>query len=331
MHNTPALSVTTLRDDREEDPNCGYPIVVIPRSPFAPHLVEGRREGRYYGRTGTTTSRLTGAQIELLLTRRTAISLDMRKSIESASEWRRQPPPLANDVGQLTVVARPAVPLDGAVQRAAGEQYALFYLSRLFRGIIDARPHGQYDGYALRYATEEGKWQIGADIFATIGAYATDPAHVNVEVEIARSGLVAVRSRGAVEHAPPPNRPHEDASPWCVEWVVGPTTVWTLAAAGELLTRAGMLGQVHIGVQVDGLRDARSWSLAANRSIVGGIPQSTSMLESTYVRHAATTSVELRDDPVAAATNVLGHLFEALTQGDRYPSGFDPLAFNAGN
>lgn len=329
VHNPPAMTVTALREDDDEDLNRGYAVVVVPRSPLAPHLVEGRREGRFYGRTGTTTSRLTGAQIEMLLARRLAISLDMHATLESASHWRHEPPALSRDVGQLTVVVDPSVPSGGVVQRAAGEQHPPFFLSRLFHEVIDARLHPQNDGHALRWASEEGRWQIGADIYATVGEFGSDRPHVTVEVEVGRNGRVIVRSRGAVEFAPPPNRPTQDPITLCVEWVVGPMTVWTLAAAGQLFTRAGMLGQVHVGVRVDGLREARSWSLAANRSIVGGIPQSASMLESTYVRHEATTSVGLRDDPVGPATRLLGHLLEALTQGADYPTAFDPLNFDA--
>lgn len=67
IHNPPAIHVSPLEDSPGSRTGCLA--VVVPRSPLAPHMVEGRRGGRYYGRVGTTTHQLTGAQVEQLLIR----------------------------------------------------------------------------------------------------------------------------------------------------------------------------------------------------------------------------------------------------------------------
>lgn len=326
VHNPPDLSIRTYECEPGSD--AGIAVVVVPRSPLAPHLVDTKREGRFYGRTASTTSRLTGAQIEMLLQRRRATTTDHDAALEAARDWRRRPPRSGGDLGGVTVMVTLSVPAADAVARAAAKAAssgAAAYLGQLFEPYRDGdRP---LSSQFLADAGQRGRWQIGADLFLASSEYTEGYPPANVEAEVGRDGRITVRSRGAVTTGPWPGRPLRDEKrAWCDEWLIASTVAVTLHAAGRLLEDASQLQQVTCSVHVERLEGASSTILATARShrVIDPWDLAT-MVEGTYQRHLDVSSRRLVDAPTEVAAQLLGHLFEALAQGE-YPGGHDPLA-----
>lgn len=320
LHNPPAVHIRELEDP--ETSGSGYLVVVVPKSPLAPHMVEGRREGRYYGRTGTTTSRLTGAQVDLLMQRRLSVQEDADAALTAARQWWGHFTPSDSDVGQLTILVYPTVPAGRLTERAAGENAVASYLSRIFRDAINGKKGTAL--HVLEYSTRQEVWQIGADRFFTAVDWDQADPDGALEVEIGRDGRVAVRSRGVVQLVPDLSG---IATPVlvCDEWHAGSLITATLTAAGRLFADSREPGQVRCSLELVGLEGAISSIMRQHRAL-GGLPRRgpPPVREDAYRRHREVTTFSLGDEPEAVARDLFKDLFEALAQG-RYPQGEDPV------
>lgn len=324
VHNPPSVHVSLL----EEFPGSttGCLVVVVPRSPLAPHMVEGRRGGRYYGRVGTTTHRLTGSQVDQLLTRRSSLLRDATTALVEAARWRGVAPSDQEDArGIVVVLVEPQVPSGALANRAAGGNPVTGYLPEVFAEVA-AGAGGQYVR-DLAETTRVGYWQIGIERYVTQQASESIPSEYRIEVEVGRDGRIITRAGGAVTTmslAAVQTEPR----PWCNEWRIAVIVEATLAAAGRIFRDAGEFGQVRCSVRVDGLLGAGSLVLenarrtGASRLSLFDQPR---MFEDEYHRHIETLVPEIVDNRRQVARLLLHDLFEALAQGT-YPDGLDPLA-----
>lgn len=324
IHNPPAIHVSPLEDSPGSRTGCL--VVVVPRSPLAPHMVEGRRGGRYYGRVGTTTHQLTGAQVEQLLTRRSSSLRNATEALDQAAPWRWEQPEVDDDdVGGLVVLVEPVVPSGALVARAAGDAPVVSYLPRAI-GEASASV-GNEEAREVAEAAREGYWQIGVDRYITVPVQRGLPSQYRIEVEAGRDGQLVLRSRGAVvrmSFAPS----QDQREPWCNEWRILGRVEAALVCAGRLFRESGEVGQVRCSVRVDGLLGARSMILE-NARLTGRprivLSEQPRMFEDVYQRHVESLAPELLDHRRNVARLLLTDLFEALAQG-AYPDGTDPLA-----
>lgn len=324
VHNPPAVHVSLLVESPGSTTGCL--VVVVPRSPLAPHMVEGRRGGRYYGRVGTTTHRLTGSQVDQLLTRRSSLLWDATSALVEAARWRgREPNEQEAAHGAVVVLVEPQVPSGALASRAAGDSPVVGYLPEVFADV--AALIGGQDARNLAESTRAGYWQIGIDRYVTQQAFEGVPNEYRIEVEVGRDGRVITRAGGAVtsmSFAAVQTEPR----PWCNEWRIAEIVQATLAAAGRLFRDAGEFGQVRCSVRVDGLLGAGSLILenarrtGTQRLLLFDQPR---MFEDEYLRHTETLVLEIVDNRKQVARLLLQDLFEALAQGN-YPSDLDPLA-----
>lgn len=319
VHNPPGLHGEPIELD--DSSGRGFLVLVVPRSPLAPHMVEGRREGRYYGRQGTTTSRLTGAQVEMLQERRRATRTDANERLGDASRWLVEPPTPEDHRGDFVALVEPTVPAGRLIDVASGEARATWYLAEVFTSALGTLRFQSTEGDAFRNAVREGQWQVGADLYVTRSNYG-DWSQANAEVQVGRDGAFQCRRQGAVNFEDRGLGTGPDT--WACEYVIGPTLGWMLAAAGRVYGDAGFAGQVRCSVLVSGLFGARSEALYSHRRRAGGLPPTERMVETEYVAHAEMLSLRLATDPITIAGELLADLFEALTQTG-YPEAAHPL------
>jgi hypothetical protein len=315
----PKLRIEILEEAAGSD--SGVAVVIVPRSPLAPHMVETRPEGRYYGRVGTTTARLTGAQVDLLMARRAAIRTDADGALSAAAHFRRGDGRWPEAPGRLVVAVAPLVPAGDVVERAAGDGTATAYLPSLFTGVTGT---WEEDEQTLEVVTRVGQWKVGADSFLT-DPHPHNDADSQLEVEVSRAGVLVLRAPGAVVRWG--SGEHNEPELWCHESRLVTYVRAALTAAGQLLADGGAAAtQVRCSVLVDGLHGSGSLKLYEGQRR-GQVPYDVDravMFEEVYRRHVEVAASALPDETERITRGLLGHLFEALAQGG-YPDGFDPL------
>jgi hypothetical protein len=313
VHNPPAIHPIMLTS--EADSSKGRLVVLVPQSPLAPHMAEGRREGRYYGRIGTTTVRLSGEQVAQLMARQAAARMGVASRLDAATRFHSQPEDGADESGkgQWTLLIAPTVSSGDLVRRAAGDQPPMEYLqSRLrddtLRGaqasLLNARwldMRAGTDSYRGRQEGEVG-WNSPS----------------NIEVEFGRDGTSIFRGRGL---ATVTNQEgvRDRTGAWFNESSAFGSILHAINLAGQLYRDADWVGYVDLGLKLDDLRGAASETLRQARSTVGSIFINLHELEDdTYTRFERCTSEALAATPGAIARRLFADLVEALTQGG-YP------------
>lgn len=325
IHNPPRIFPIPVMDPDGSD---GFLVLVVPQSPLAPHMVDIGGEQRFFGRRGTQTTRLTGAQVEELFARRRHTEDEASAQLDAATTWVIKPTGVYSDSSEtavaatqvdystrsLTVLVAPTLPAGRVVDSARGDRSAAYYLEELWRN------HRQEVGSEWLEVVEEAirSWRVGVDSYLARFRNAND-ALGNTELQVGRAGSVALRHAAAVSDV---GRGRLELH----ERMVANLTRWVLNCAGTLYRHAGYLGALTVGVQVDGLRDAVGGLMLdaqqRGRLVLTGLPAFT---DNQYVRTTEILSLELPENSLQVVSDLLSDLFEAAADGKNYPPGFHPL------
>jgi hypothetical protein len=308
----PAIEVHEVRVD--DDPGLGYLVVAVPPSPRAPHMVTVGAEHRYYGRGATGNVRLTEGEVARLYERRRRWEVDRDTLLKEAIS--RAPIEPREDFGYLHLVARPVVTDEGMFDRARGETHPGQFLNSLIStalrpeifkpkvmselypdlpAISEFRPTPR--GWITRHGLEEEWMKIEGPRRALVFEIGLDGSGYLF------CGSVAEEHRGRLLI-------HEDQ--------VAGLTVRFLSVLGGSYDAAGYLGPVDVGVAVTGMRGGVSAALQDHRFLRHSLEPYDG---DRYLRTDRSMASLLRDDPQAAARNLILPLTRVITM-----ESYDPLS-----
>jgi len=270
-------------------------------------------ENRYYGRGATGNVRLTEGEIARLYERRRRWEVDREALLKEAVD--RTPIERREDFGYLHLVAGPVVTDEDVLDRAAGDTHlAQFLNSRIsaalepevfkpkrmselypdLSAVSDFRRNPR--GWITRRGFEEAWMKIegpkGALVF---------------EVGLDGSGYLFCGS-AAEEH---------DGRLLVYEDQVAGLTVRFLSVLGGLYNAAGYLGPVDVGVAITGMRGGVSAALQDHLIFRHRLEPYE---DDRYLRTGRFMASLLRDDPQAAARNLVMPLVRVITM-----EGYDPF------
>jgi hypothetical protein len=321
----------------DDDPDRGYLVMRVPASPRAPHMVEVKGDRRYYGRHDTVTEPLHGDEVETLMQRRRDAERDraawlaaaMRRDVSGVGD------PHVGNVdqagGALTVVAAAVLPPPVGLRRAPTHPRPEELLPRHLTDAVQRwhfRTH--YDNRELGLAGLEPRpWlPVGGSYVAAHPHQSRQEPENRLELEVDAQLGVRLRAAGIVMRTDETPRygPGTDGTTrvWLYEYLVVRHLVRTLAFTASLLTEAGYVGAVDVGVGLT--RVARTLSpLVHSRQRMGQHPPAwAGHVDEEYRRTDQVSSTRLADHPDEVARDLLQDLFDALAQGD-YPSGQHPI------
>lgn len=288
------------------DPKNGYAVVVVPESPSAPHMVDGR----YRGRGDTTNVMLSDAEVVRLHARRS----QRRAAIEDLvrSEIDRDPaPPEHRTQAHMFVVAEPVSSRRQMLLEAIGDENPTKWI---MEKVIHGRPS----------VTLVDQWSPDLSIVSTVSRAADGwSAHSSYlqpgrqpspeadeddyfEVELHENGAIRLYcSRASVSHA------HRDGpGRVAFETLIGGLTYRAVLIAEVISDACGHYGSWDLGLAVTNLKGAISWK--ATQSLSGyGVPFSSD----EYLEVAGATADEIGASPVDVTQRLFGRLNRALNHG----------------
>lgn len=324
----------------DDDPDRGYLVMVVPASPRAPHMVEVKGDRRYYGRHGTVTEALDGDEVETLMQRRRDAQRDrgiwldtaMRRDVSGVGD------PHVNVVsrpgGALTVVAASVLPPPVGLQRAPTHPRPEELLPRHLEAAIGEWPFRTHDDnreLGLAGLVPRRWLPIGGPYVAAHPDQGSREPEDRLELEVdAQLGVrlrvagIAMRTDETPRYGPGTDGTNAPTRVWLYEHMVVRYLVRALAFTASLLTEAGYIGAVDVGVGLTHV--ARTLSpLVHTRQLMGQRPPAwAGYVDEQYRRTDQVSSTRLADHPDEVARDLLQDLFDALAQGD-YPSGQHPI------
>lgn len=287
----------------DDDPTVGYLLVIVPQSARAPHQVTVGGNLRFYGRGATGNRILTEPEIARLYERRQSWEQDRNELLETAVRTSR----FKSHTGGVVAFARPVLPDSAIWDRAVASAGSRDELRRLLQRAA------QWPQTAVEYDPSFGRrmveWhQRGSDelrLSTLQERQSADEAAVYaLEASLRIDGSASFFSAGAV---------FEDHSTSIVrnvamEFVIAGNFASFLALMGKLFDLAHYHGHLDIGVAVNGLDGALSFTTPEH------LVRRTSYNASEFRRTERVTALELRE-PRPFASRIFRPLFE-LTTGD---------------
>jgi hypothetical protein len=286
----------------EADPTIGYLLVVVPQSARAPHQVISNKDMRYYGRGPTGNRILSEGEVAALYARRKTWEADRSELLKAELDTAPEPDPR---LGYVVAYARPVVPDDSMVERAAAsaEQVKELLLSgaqswghvRVERGNRDYDPD-------LRKA--KNIWRNGTAGWR-LSTMREDDGDNKWTVHTARLDLDFDGTGhffcGRIADTTP------QGQLVFFDTILAGNLASFFAAMGALYEAAGYVGHVDIGVAVTGIEGAAPWLLHqwGDNRFSGPVPERTTRV----------SAAEIRDDPKGVTLSLIGRLLVA-TRGD---------------
>ena len=301
------VEVTTLRP-AVDAPN-GILVVRIPASPSAPHMVEGR----YFGRAGSTTHRLSDAQVRAIIHARHE---DARPTVEvlDADVARDPIPPELRTHAHLHVVARPRHAPDDLVlasvsDLANGNWSTWFHkelLTRRFEPRLgswapDLRSGASSVGLrangAALYDYYMGQDRSAADLLAEPEKLAAREDDL-LDLEIDEDGTIHLFCARASDM-------HPSSGEVLIPPVVVGLVLRTVQVASSITELTGWIGTWDVAVEVSGLRGLKShtWSWTEH------LPAYSA---DDYRNATAIDTAELVKDPRGCVDRLLGRMLRGL-------------------
>ena len=304
----PEVQIRALQD--REDSSAGYLVVAVPTSPRAPHMVTVSKDHRYYGRTAAGNARLTEGEVARLYERRVRWEVDREAMLdEQIAAAPLEPHP---DFAYLHLVARPVVPDEDLLDKAAGEDNVPQFLNRLFSAAMHAHP------FQHRYSpdlSENNNFERRAGGWGTYQGFDEDgrmsrnqSTVLTFQIGLDGSGRLFC-ARAADTH---------NGHLLIFEDIVAGLTLKALAILGRLYGEASYFGPVDAGVAVTGLKGGVSSHL---RTRLAFDSRSRPYDRDKYRRTERFLAPTLADDPRSAARRLVLPLVRATTQ-----ESYDPLA-----
>jgi len=304
----PEVHIRSLPDDG--DPATGYLVVSVPASPRAPHMVTVGRDHRYYGRGAVGNARLTEGEVARLYERRGRWEVDREALLEE--EVAASPLEAHEDFAYLYLVAKPVVPDENLLDRAAGEDDVPQFLNRLFSD--EMRAHA-FPGRYSPDLPENNSFERRADGWETYQGFDEDgnmyrdqSTVLTFQVDLDGGGHLFC-ARAAETY---------DGRLLIFEDIVAGLTVKALAALGGLYGAASYLGPVDVGLAVTGLAGGASGHLRTRSAFD---LRSRAYDKDEYRRTGRFSASTLMDEPQSAARRLVLPLVRATTQ-----ESYDPFA-----
>lgn len=310
----PPLSVRVRVIPSSQSDDLGYLLVEIPASPEAPHQVEGR----YFGRSDSTSRILSDAEVRAVMDLRTR----SRGAIDQLLNWEieRDPMPVAErSHGHLYVVAQPRYANEDQLLvalEASGRRASTILDERVRHGPPFARLNSGWSpdlnagtGPVIRRARG---WAMHSHHVAqdrTVTATNAFYEYSLLDFEIDEDGTLHL----VCGHATAPN-PHNSDESVIILSVIAGLTARVLLTAAELAALMGYSGPWDCGVAVDGLRGGVESSLMRDPI---GVPRSALYSESYYRQTASTQTWTLEEGVAPVVHQLLGRLARGLNVADR--------------
>lgn len=297
------------------DPGHGFLLVIVPKSPRAPHQVTVGGDRRFYGRGAKGNQPLSEQEIALLYARRQQQEVDLSVRLEEVVAHC----PFAvsgPDDGQLHAFAQP-VPVQGgiwsAAERNAGDRGVLQ------RRIEDAaRQVRVIDPSATPYRNGSGWRRAGADVWrlSSQGSRDLDPADTANVTDMSFNDdgrcvlfagtAVARRARSADDEA---------GQKFISEMRIAANTAAFLAAVAELLGQARYWGAIDVGLLLSNLQGGVGVAQYGSGRFV---LESVAYAAQNYPRTTRLASLHELECPQRVAYDLLHPLFAATANRDDF-------------
>ena len=298
----PPLAVT-VHEIAADDAGQGFLVIVVPASPAAPHMVEGR----YRGRSDTTNTILSDPEVR----RVRALRAEALRSIHQVlkGEIDRDPVPQeAREQAHLFVVAQPAYADPEMLQRALGSTWRewiaqeVLNVPRLdqewspdFRE-VQHRVHRSPDGWT---ATSLQPGRVTGD--------AVRENHL-LDLEIREDGGVRLFCGRASDTFA---RSHgSEGRKVILEVIVAGLAIRVVRAARLVSEKGGYVGNWDLGLAITGIRHTYSYAVAST-ILADPLPYAAD----SYVQTTSATFAELMADPDAIVERLFGRLNRGLADG----------------
>lgn len=294
----PPLSVR-VREIPSEDLERGYLVIEVPASTTAPHAVDGI----FRGRTGSTNTRLTAAEVQALMTTRTATGPTSAVLLDELAA-NDPTPPDGRDLGRLLVVAQPRGGDSEMLQTAVGEDWEGWTRRMVTEG-PRVQPAWSPDVHQLHAAARvPGGWTVSSfrvPIRNDDRFYEADGLLMRFG-EDGRVSLFCSRGTGIVP-----------SGPVIIEVVIAGLVLRVGLAVAAVTQATGFDGTWDVGMRLAGISGAVSHFRLDNwwvdREELPPYP------DATYERVAVVQATEVLAAPEVLAERLFGALNRTLTHG----------------
>lgn len=322
IHGTPRTHPISL--EHQPGSGEGVLVLVVPKSPLAPHMVELGGDNRFYCRRGTQTHRMSGNEVDDLHAQRRQSREDARSILSDARHWTlHENSKVAGS--SMTLVVKPSVPVGRPIERAAQSGDPRRMLQEVFGQAIDTH---QFRGDRYDHPLNEAvlAWRIAAD-FHIASHTSDDPLYGTLEVQVQHDGTLVHRNADIGTH-PMPVNVRGGPDEYLREALAAQHAMWMFAAAGEIFRRAEIVTPVLVGVHIAGTLGTTSVNMKAarERGLLSHLVELPEVLDTEYVRTDEVLSLDLEQNPYEVAGLLFEDLFRAATGGSKYPEGWHPTS-----
>lgn len=301
----PPLTIST-RLLETGDAAMGYLLVLIPPSPDAPHMVDGR----YRGRGDTTNYPLGDAEVRRIQAQRRAVRVDIGTELQRAIDNDPTPPDLRREA-HLFVVARPMVPTRPTMlQERLGAKWQPWMHANILsqpRPMSGSGSFGPDVHNLVNVFRRPAGWAAASTAFTGAREISTEGSHREgglLEVEVDEDGAIRLFcGRGSDWNADSPlNR-------WTFEPLLVGLTWRVLLLAATIAAETDYVGNWDVGVALTNARGIASYNLEhgvgwGHRSMSFGADEYRAVTEATYA--------EVSENRHAILQRLLGRLNRAL-------------------
>lgn len=292
----------------EADPALGYAVVIVPESPSAPHMVDGR----YRGRGDTTNIQLSDAEVLRLHTQRQQDTASVEELLRAEIE-RDPTPEHMRQQAHLFVVAEPVTGRSEMFLETLEEEEATRWIStHLINGSPGAHLSEDWSpdlGLINRVGRETEGW-VATSGYMAPGRVPRPEAHEDdlLHIEFRENGGVRLFCGRASD-----THPSDSSQRVAFETIIGGLTLRVVLMAEVLSEACKHLGSWRFGLAVTNLRGTVSWSMA-HRSLTA--PPFSS---DDYLATTTATREEIEQDSLAVADRLFSRLNRGLNGGSVTP------------
>ena len=312
---------TDIRAVRSDgDPDKGYILVIVPQSTRMPHMVTTGREHRYYGRSSTGNHPLPEAEVARLYQLQRAGEDELNTLLEELMQ--RLPMGLATrDPAPVALIARPRLRVH--------EAFPLGSTSTELQRFIQSVPSrvGWFAdvGGSNPWTRIVDEW-VCTNPPRTLHGGEPGPPGSSILLSLTSTGVISYYNGDIGDSIVGRNRDNEEVEiPLVNDHRLADLVHDFLLAAGETYQHVDLIGDVHIGLLVRGLKGRRS---VLSSSEYKDSPQVRDKVfpfpADSYLRAVSTPTLALVNTPTQLTRELVGPLLDSLVQ-DGYPEESDPL------
>jgi len=298
----------------EDDPSLGYLVVVVPASPWAPHMVTVDGDNRFYGRRATGNVRLSEGEVARLYEQRPQREIDRKDVPDEAAMLDEAIAAAPIDPHErhafLHLIARPMVLDEELFDRARGEQQPERFLDSLFSAAVNSEVYSvaySPDLHAANnYERRTDAWTVSQGLEEERRG-SEDPGRV-LEFEIGLDGSGRLFCGRAAEEY--------NGRLLIFENIVAGLSARFLTLLGRLYAAGGHAVPVAVGLAVTGLRGGISFVLSQDI-----LAEPRPYDRDLYRRTERISSLMLEDDPQSVARKLVLPLVRTITR-----ESYDPFS-----